>query len=232
MEKNQKYTYISTKFSIDNIKVAKNKMLRNSGILTGFGLLDSGKELVTKEYYDTRDFFFSNNGITINKNIYKGKNMASLVVRYQNDRERIAFLSNMPEIFEIQIPVKDSILKYVDFITNSISELVPYGLEVDVAKTLYTTTNVFSSRKQREKYKYISINGLKITFYFTKAMYSTPLNHNKENIIMLEINSDTLDDRTKYDEFIKKVKFDFPELIELQGSDYLLGKSLLFKEQK
>lgn len=232
MEKNQKYSYVSTKFSIDNIKIAKNKLLRNSGILTGFGLLDSGKELVTKEYYDTRDFFFSEKGITINKNIYKGKNMASLIVRYQNNRERIAFLSNMPEVFEMQIPVKDNILKYVDFISNSISELVPYGLNVDVARTLYSTTNVFSSKKQREKYKYISINGLKVTFYFTKALYSTPLNRNREEMVMLEINSDSINDRTAYDEFIKKVKFDFPELIEIQGSDYLLGKSLLFKEQK
>lgn len=224
---NQKYSYISTKFSIDNIKTERNKLLKN-GTLTGFDLLENGKEVVTKEYYDTSDFFFSQKGITINKNILKGSNMAKLIVRYQNTKQRIEFLSNMPEVFEKHIPVKDSILKYNDFIAECILELVPYGLDVDVKNVLNNIRNVFSSKKRRLKYRYINMGGLKVTVYFTKAEYTTPLNREKENLLMLEINSDNKETKADYDTFIKKVKFDNPELIQLEGSDYLLGKSLLF----
>ena len=227
MESMQKSNYVSTKFAIDNLKLTKAKILKPGGVLMGFALLDSGKELVTKEYYDTIDFFFAKNGIIINKNIYKGNNMATLVVRHQQDKQRIAFLSNMPDVFEMQIPVKDNPLKYVDFMTKSIGELIPYGLNVDVKSTLFKTIVMFYSKKLRERYRYISITGLKVTIYFSKAEYASGVSRNNEKMLLLEINSDSLDHKADYDNFIKKIKFDHPDLIELEGSDYLLGKSVV-----
>ncbi len=229
MENTRKCNYISNKFGIDNIKRDKATILAAGGALAGFGLLESRKELVFKEYYDTPNFFFSENGITINKNVFKGSNVATLVVRYQTEKQRIEFLSDMPDVFELKINKKDSIFKYVDYITECIGELAPYGLNVDVKKTLFGIVNVFTSKKQRETYKYISFSGLKITLAFCKNKYYTNLNRNCENMLMLEIDSENVDKKPEYDAFIKKLKFNYPNLIELESSDYLLGKSLLFK---
>lgn len=229
MENQGKNFYISTKFTIDNIKTEKTKLLKKGGILLGFDLLDSGKEVVTKEYYDTSDFFFGKNGIVINKNITKGSSIATLTVRHQQEKQRIEFLSNMPDYFEKQIPAKDSVMKYLDYITEAIGELIPYGLNVDVRKTLTRISNLFSSKKQRERYRYINLTGLKVSLYFSKTEYVSNVSRTKEKMLLLEINSEAKETKADYDAFIKKVKFDHPYLIEVEGSDYLLGKNTLFK---
>lgn len=228
MENTGKNFYISTKFTIDNIKAEKTRILKKGGVLLGFDLLSSGKELVTKDYYDTNDFFFGKNGIIINKNTMKGSSTATLTIRHQHEKQRIAFLSNMPDYFEKQIPAKDSVLKYIDYIAEAIGELIPYGLNVDVKKTLLRLNNVFSSKKQREKYRYINLTGLKLSLYFGKAEYYSKTSKKIEKMLLLEVNTENDETREEYNAFIKKLKFDHPYLIEVEGSDYLLGKSLLF----
>ena len=224
-----KSTYVDTKFSLDNLKRQKESILNNPTTFTGCDRLGSGKDLLLKEYYDTPDFFLHERGITINVNTLKGSKTSELVIRWCGQEERIAFLSDMPDTFVIQIPARDSIYNHAEFICNSISELVPSGLNVDLFELLKSVRKVFSIRKTREFYRFIHISGLKFTFYFTKAEYYTDLNRNKEKTIMLEVMSDTLKKNTEYNALIKKIVFNNPTLIKLQNSDILLAKQYLFK---
>jgi len=231
MENNLKKTnYLEAKYSLDNLKKQKISIINNPTTFTGFDRISSNKESVVKDYYDTPDFFFQNNGISININTYKGSKTSALVVRWDTSRERIAFLSNIPTTFELQILTKDSIYKHVDFIAESISELVPSGLNVDVPTMIGSIVKVFSVDKKRECYTYINFNGLKLKVSFSKTLFSTNLNKNRELASILEVKSEDTERKEEYEAFTKKIEFNNPTLIKLIASDMRLGRDYLFKE--
>lgn len=231
MELNEKVNFLDTKFSLDNFKKQKISILTNPTTFTGFDRIGSGKDVVLKEYYDTQDFFFQDRGITININSTKGKKTSELVVRWDTGRERIRFLSNIPDTFTKEIPNKASIHSYSEFIAQSISELVPNGLNVDIQQMSKSLIKVFSVRKNREYYKYINISGLKLKLSFSKTEFFTNLNRKKENVLMLEITTDDTNKQMEYDVFTKKLTFNNPTLIKLKNSDMQLGRDYLFPKK-
>lgn len=228
MENAKKSNYLGTKFLVDNLKKDR-KTIMAGGYFKGFGFDGLSKDITTKTYFDTQDFFLHLHGITINKNDYKGKLFSDLVVRYESDKKRIEFLSSFPDTFAIQIPAKNSIFQHIDFIAYAIGELLPSGMGVDVPSLIGTIAPVVVVNKKREYMRSFSANGLKMFVYFTQAEYSTPLIPKlKQRLEMVEFDSDTIDHKKEYDEFIKKVAFSNPNLIELQHSDVLIGREYLF----
>lgn len=228
MKEAKKSNYLGTKFALDNLKKDRKKIME-CGCFKGFGWDPMYKDVCTKTYYDTPDFFFQNHGITINKNDYKGKSTSDLVVRYESEVKRIMFLSEFPDTFAIQIPAKDSIYGHLDFIAESISELIPSGLGVDVQNTLRAITPVVCVTKKREYYRGYHVSGLKVFVYFTQAEYSSPLaGRYRHKIDMVEIDSETISLKNEYDELIKRLTFSNPTLFELKHSDVLIGREYLF----
>ena len=145
MEIKSKKNYFNTKFSLDNLKKQKDEILKNPVTFVGFDRLGSHKDVKIKEFYDTPELFLQDRGITINKNSIKGEKKAELVVRFDTGRERIQFLSDIPDTFAIEIPQKSSIYQYSEFIADSISALVPNGLNVDLDSLVKTLTKIWKS---------------------------------------------------------------------------------------
>lgn len=230
MEMSEKENYLGTKYYLDNLKQLKEAILTNPTTFTGFDRMSFVKDFQIKEYYDTKDFFFQERSINIYINQIKGSKTKELVVRFNGASERIRFLSNIPDTFSITINKKDSIYSHIEFIAESISQLVPSGLNVDLSKTLKTLVNIFVVKKKRDRYKYISIKGLKLNFDFNDVEFTTSLNKNKERVAILEITSGNRNLKDDYDAFVKKVMFNNPTLIKLKNSDMALGKEYLFDD--
>ena len=228
MENAKKSNYLGTKFLVDNLKKDRKTILAG-GYFKGFGFDGHSKDVTTKTYYDTQDFFLQLHGITINKNDYKGKAYSDLVVRYESSKKRIEFLSSFPDTFAIQIPAKNSIYQHIEFIAYAIGELLPSGIGVDVSSLINSVQPVIVVNKKRDFMRAFSANGLKMFVYFTTAEYSTPIIPKLiQKVEMVEFDSDTIDHKKEYDEFIKRVAFSNPNLIELQHSDVLIGREYLF----
>lgn len=232
MESLERKNFLDTKFSLDNLKKQKKSILKNQTTFTGFDLLGIKKDIMIKEYYDLPDFFLQSEGITVNKNSIKGEKQAELVVRFDTGRERIQFLSNIPDTFSLEIPVKDSIYKYQQFIADSISALVPSGLNVDLFQLAGQLSKICTVKKKRERHTMINYNGLKVTLSFQKAEYESSMSKNREIVDMLEITSFELSQVEKYDAFIKKISFNNPTIIKLKSSDIQLAQEYLFKDKK
>lgn len=229
MRDNEKENYLETKFSLDNLK-QKETILNNKVTFLGFDRVGSNKDLYIKEYYDTPDFFLQERGITINKNTIKGDKKSELVVRFNTKIERVQFLSNIPDIFTLEINKNDSVFKHSEFIAKSISELVPNGLSVDPMQLANSLTNICTVTKKRDTVRMINIQGLKLNIHFTKALYESRLSRFKDNHLMVEIESHSIDKSEDYQEFIKKITFNNPTLIKLQDSDIEIAKASILKD--
>lgn len=231
MELKEKANFLETKYSLDNLKKQKISILTNPTTFTGFDRIGSGKDIIIKEYYDTPDFFLQDRGVTINVNTVKGKKTSELVVRWDTGRERIRFLSNIPDTFTREIPLNSKLSSYADFIADSISELVPNGLNVDIVAMVKTLVKVFTVRKKREFYKFINITGFKHTMSFSDVEFVSNISRKKESVLMLEIISDSPNKQMEYDAFTKKLSFNNPTIIKLKNSDMLLGRDYLFPKK-
>lgn len=230
MEKAEKTNFLDTKFSLDNLKKQKKFILENRITFIGFDRLGSSKDVMIKEYYDTPDFFLHDRGITVNKNTIKGKKTSELVVRFDTGRERIKFLSNIPDTFSIQIGRKDSIYKYADFIASSISELVPNGISVDLMQLAHSIYRVCTVTKQREVHRFINITGLKLDISFAKVKLESNISRAKDDLLMMEITCLDADKSEDYQAFVKKISFNNPTLIKLKNSDIEIAKNTIFKK--
>ena len=230
MEQLEKQNYLSTKYSLDNLKKQKESILKNRVTFTGFDRINVSKDVMIKEYYDTPDFFLQQRGITVNKNTIKGKKKSELVVRFDTGKERIQFISNIPDTFAIEIGTKESIYKYCDFIAGSISELVPNGISVDLYQLVNGLYKICTVTKQREVNRMISISGLKVNFTFVKALFESNINKRKESQLILEVESADTKQLEDYNAFVKKLSFNNPTLIKLKSSDIEIAKELLFKD--
>lgn len=223
MEEAVKSNYLGTKFLLDNLKRDKQNIFKNSETLRSYSIEENGKDVLHKVYYDTPDFYLHKRGIVINKNTLKGKKTSQLVVRYESDKPRIEFLSNIPDTFAIDIPAKDSIYKHSDFIAEAISNLLPYGIEVDGINIVSNCTPVFEIDKKRENYRVININGLKCLFSFTTAVYKSNTNKKIHKAELLEMESNTIDKAAEYTALSKMMIFEFPKLIQAEHSDFLIA---------
>ena len=230
MEIAEKENYLGIKYYLDDFKKLKSSILTNPTTFTGFDRMSCIKDVQIKEYYDTKDFFFQERSLNIYIRQNKGSKTKDLVVRFNGGTERIRFLSNIPDTFSIKIDKKDTIYNHAEFLAESISQLIPAGLTVDIASTVKSLVNIFTLKKKRERYKYISIKGLKLNFDFNECEFTTKLNRNKEKMAMLEITSNNVNMGNDFEAFTKKVLFNNPTLIKLKNSDMALGKEYLFDD--
>lgn len=231
MELKAKENFLETKFSLDNLKQVES-ILKNKATFTGFDRFGSSKDIYIKEYYDTPDFFLQERGITVNKNTVKGSKKSELVVRFDTGRERIQFLSNIPDTFSIEVGKKDSIYKYTEFIAASLSELVPNGLSVDPMHLANSLSKICTVTKKRETNRFINIQGLKLDIHTSKALFESNVSRAKEELLMLEVVSHSTNKSEDYHAFIKKMSFNNPTLIKLKNSDIEIAKENIFKENK
>lgn len=230
MKESVRSNYLGTKFLLDNLKKDKQLILKTSNVLKSYSVQFLSKDVLYKAYYDTPDFYLQSKGIVININSFKGKNIAELVVRYESDKKRIEFLSNIPDTFAKDIPAKSSFKSHTEFIKDAIQNLMPYGIEVDVEKLIKQCIPVFEIEKKRESYRAININGLKCTLSFTSAIY-TNKQAKKSNykVELFEVDSETINKATDYELFTKILVFEFPKLVETDHSDFLIAKNNLIK---
>lgn len=227
MENSVKSNYLGTKFLLDNLKKDKQNIFKTSETLKSYSIEYINKDVLQKTYYDTPDFYLHQHGIVININVLKGKTKAELVVRYESEKQRIEFLSDIPDTFAIEISAKDSIYSHAEFIADAISELLPYGIEVDGINIVKQCGKVFQIEKKRENYRVINIQGLKCTFSFSTAIYKACLNKNVYKTELLEIDSNTVNKSVDYNTLRKLMVFEFPKLVETDHSDFLIAKKNL-----
>ena len=227
MENSVKSNYLGTKFLLDNLKKDKNTIFKTSETLKSYSVEYINKDIMHKTYFDTPDFYLHQRGIVININTYKGKQKAELVVRYESEKQRIEFLSDIPDTFATEISAKDSIFSHAEFIADAISQPLPYGIEVDGINIVRQCIKVFDIEKKRENYRVINIQGLKCTFSFTTAVYKTNLNRNVHKTELLEIESNTVNKVVEYSTLRKLMVFEFPKLVETFHSDFLIAKNNL-----
>lgn len=229
MEKIAKQNYLNTKFVLDNLKRQQKTILTHKVTFTGFDRLGYEKDVMIKEYYDTPDFFLQERGLTVNRNVVKGKKTCELVVRFDTERERIKFISNIPDTFSIEIPTKASIYNYTEFIAESISELVPSGISVDLTQLANSIIKVCTLTKNRETFRFINIVGLKPNFSFVSMKMESHISRDKDTIDMLEVTCYEQAKVDDYNAFIKKLSFNNPTLIKLPTSDMDIARESLFK---
>ncbi len=221
-----KTNYLAAKYTVDNLKKDKNKILHGS-CLNGYGVSLYGKDYQTKTYYDTQDAFFYQVGITININ--KIKNIRTeLVVRYNGVSDRIEFLSDIPDTFVLNIKPNSSIREHIDFITSAIYELIPNGISTDVKKMLQTIKPIMVVEKKRERHRAINANGFKTIISFTQAVYHNNLSRVRQKTELVELESAN-HLKSKFMEFNKLLTFEFTNLIKVPAGDLEVAFTLCVK---
>ena len=219
-----KMSWLGSKYLLSNPKKEKNDLL-NCYILRSYSKTFMGKEIQEKVYYDTPELFFHKNGIHIGTSAYKGQKEYSLIVRYDSEKERISYLSYMPDTFEMKIDSSSPIKNHLAFIARAISNMITNGLEVDILETLQGIKPVMVVKKKRECYRINGMNALRMFFYFDECEYTTPLAKGKEKMNLLEIVCEN--DQKEFKDLFEKTTKDLiianPTIIETSHSDLLIG---------
>jgi len=220
-----KMSWLGGKYLLSNLKKEKNDLLYNSGILRSYSKNYEGKEVQTKTYYDTKELFFNKNGISIGISNNKGEKTSTLVVRYHSDKERISYLSYMPDTYETTIDIKSPIQNHFHFIAKAIRELIINGLEVEVLDVLKEIKPIMVVKKKREKYRISGMNQLRMFFYFDNCEYQTSLAKGKEKMDILEIvcENEPGEFAELYNKVTKDLVIENPTIVETSQSDLDIG---------
>ena len=224
-----KMSWLGGKYLLSNIKKEKNDLLYNSGVLRSYSKNFEGKEVQIKTYYDTKEQFYNNNGISIAISNKKGEKTCELVVRYNSDKERISYLSYMPDTYETTIDIKSPIQNHFHFIANAIRDLIINGLEVDILDILKEIKPIMVVKKKREKYRISGMNQLRLFFYFDNSEYQTSLAKGKEKMDIFEIvcENDPREFEQLYNQLTKDLVIENPTIVETSQSDLDIGLSSL-----
>lgn len=223
----RKKNYIGKKFLLNDYKLNIKSILSKNGFLKTYSISSALKDVVTKEYYDTKDRFFKSSGINISINRYKSRNFADLVIRYDSPVKRIAFLSDIPDTFIKKIGKAEKVSSYFPYISTAIMELVPKGLNIDVFEFTRTISKILEVQKKRERVRVINNNGLKVIFSFEKDLYINSKN-NKVKLDLLELRMEnTVKDSKLFDNMVHELKLQEYKLIELNKSDLFIGEEYL-----
>lgn len=227
MEKGiSKFSWLGGKYLLSNFKKERKDILENSESLRRVYKTFLNKDVITKTYYDTPDFFFKRNGININVNEIRRSDTAQLVVRYDSEHDRINFLKYMPDTYQLDIKAGSSIVEHFDFIDKSISELIINGLRVDLIDVLITIRPVIIVKKKRERWRFVGMNGLKMIVSFDNCEYSSPLNpSNTEKRELMEVACENHPKQFEeiYNEQMKQLVREFPTIVKIQHSDLFIG---------
>jgi hypothetical protein len=224
----KKSNYVGIKYMLNNYKIDVKGVLRRDGVLKTYGVSTPLFDTVIKYYYDTTDKFFRKNGINICFNVYKDKPYNEIVVRYDSEEERIAFLSNIPDTFIKKINKKEKFEKHYNYIAVAIMELIPKGLDADVFETVRQCKPILIVTKKRERYRIIHNNGLKMVFSFEKSEFKSATNKGKVNLLVLEVRLES-DKSTKplLDTLLHSLQIQEPMLIKIKHSDLFIGQEYL-----
>ena len=220
--------YVGEKYLIENYKEIKNNIVKTSGILKNFGVNPPLKDVVEKKYYDTDDLFFRQLGVNISVNVYKSRSYADLVVRYDSDKIRFQFLSDIPDTFIKKIGKKDLISQHFEYIAQVILELIPNGISIEPMEKVQLIQLKLIIKKKRERYRIINSRGLKIIFSFEQSVYMNQ-KRNKVKLNMLELRLDSPVHKTgeMFEKFIHDLRITEHRLIKLKRSDLFIGQEYL-----
>lgn len=226
----QKRNFFGAKFLIDNIKKFKGDVLYKNPFLKSFLVTPLEKVFVTKTYYDTPDNFFYDNGINIHLNTTRGNKNSELIIRYNNNnKQRINFLLDLPETFTITLKSKESIFNYLNKIAYSVTEIVPSGLHINIEEKVKKLEPVIIAKKNRDRFRAIKNNGLKLNLSFDYTEYSSSRTKLAYKLELFEISSENESSYAReFENTIKSFIFEKPYLIRLHDSDYAIGKEYLF----
>lgn len=224
-----KMSWLGGKYLLSEIKKEKNDLLYHSSVLRTYSKNYEGKEVQTKTYFDTQELFFNKNGISISISNNKGEKTSSLVVRYHSDKERISYLSYMPDTYETTIDLKSPIQNHFHFIAKAVRELIINGLEVDILDVLKEIKPIMLVKKKREKYRISGMNQLRLYFYFDNCEYQTSLARGKEKMDIFEIvcENEPKEFEEIYNKVAKDIVVENPTIVETSHSDLDIGLSAL-----
>ncbi len=226
-ELGRRENYVGEKFLIEDYKDIQRNILRTSGVLKNFGVSSPLKDVVEKKYFDTDDMFFRKIGVNISVNIYKSRPYADLVVRYDSDRKRIQFISDIPDTFIKHVNKKDTIDKYFEYIATAILELIPNGISVEPLEMVRKIKLKLIVRKKRERYRVINSNGLKVILSFEQSIYLNT-KHDKVKLNILELRMDSPNETEPlFNKFVHDLQLAEYRLIKTQHSDLFVGQEYL-----
>ena len=224
-------SYLGNKLLLSDIKKDKKIFLDDVYIKENCSVSPIGKDIQLKTYFDTADNYFASIGINISRNAYKNNPICEYIVRYDSNIERIGFLSDMPDTFKIFANVKDPLSKFYEYFGNSVRDIIPAGLNVDIMQVISEIRPIVNVTKKREKYKVSHINGLKMTITFDMAEYSSPLIRDITKLNEMELVSESYDKSDEVEAFTKHCILENPNLIRLRHSDLFIAKEYLFCEK-
>lgn len=225
MELTQVANFINGRYLISNMRADKKAILKGD-LLKSYSVdfLSKGKN--EKVYYDTPDFFFAEKGINI-YTVYDGYSH-ELVIRYDSEQvQRIEFLKNIPNFFKIKIDKTDNIMKYADLINDAIYRVFPSGLNVNIDDMIRASAPRIRIFKKRESYRVVNNTGLKVTMSFDEAEYYGIGTRAKYSQPTLDIVGDSYKNRDDFNNFLKLVIRDYPQLIKIPSNELTVARSNL-----
>lgn len=198
-------------------------ILNKDGILAPYGVEHLGEDIIEKVYFDTVDRFFFSKGIIINLVKSRASKLNKIVVRFEGEDKRIPFVSYMPTNLSKEIDKKDFFSSHFEFIINSIKDIMPAGLNVDVTSYVNSIIPVFVVIKKANRYRIINNNGLKMQFSFENVEYINNANRNKHKLLQFEMRLESVDKEELFEKFIKRLILQVPTIIPMKDSDLLNG---------
>ena len=208
-----------SKFLVANIKKDKGAMLSDDYFKT-FSIISLGGDKIETIYYDTKDYFFRDKGISIY--FTSGKNSApEFIVNYDSSIvTRIEFLKNMPSFYKIS--TKDSHPRnHKECINEAVYNFFPNGLGTDIDEQIAALVPVLRVNKVIDKYRIINNTGVKAKMSFCNVVASNLVVGGKGKYDTLEINSDPNVDIGVYNDFEKSMLLQFPTLIKMSSNEFV-----------
>lgn len=227
-----KISWLGRKFLLSDYKKERKSILENSESLRRFYKSFITKDVITKTYYDSPDFFLKSNGLNINLNEIKRDENAQIVVRYNSEHDRISFLKYMPDTYQLDIKSGSPLVEHYGFIDKAIRELIINGLRVDPIDILMTVQPAIVVKKKRDRWRFIGMNGLKFIASFDHCEYSSPFNPGevqKFDILEIACENHPKEFEDLFEEQMKLLVREFPTIVSIQHSDLFIGYDSLLQ---
>ena len=215
----------TTKFILANAKKDKANMLVDEFFRT-FSIVSLGGDKRESVYYDTKDYFFREKGISIH--FSSGKGIASkFLISYDSSAvQRVEFLKNMPSYYKIA--TNDSNPKsHIECINQAVLTIFPSGFGTDVDEKIKELVPVLRLNKVCDRYRVINNRGVKVKFSFNNTIASDLVAGGKAKFDTLEIESDTNVDFGVYKDFEKAILLQFPTMLKISSNEMTAATELI-----
>lgn len=211
----------TTKFLLANAKKDKGAMLTDDYFRT-FSIVSLGGDKRESVYYDTKDYFFREKGISIH--FSSGKGIASkFLISYDSSAvQRVEFLKNMPSYYKIATNDSKPV-SHLECINQAVLTIFPSGFGADVDEKIRELVPVLRISKVCDRYRVINNNGVKVKFSFNNIVAADLLNGGKAKYDLLEVESDVNVDFGVYKDFEKSVLLQFPTMLKAPNNEFTLA---------